>query len=169
MVPKAVMALVVAALASGPGVECDPLSHMAAHGKQRKRKHSGGERTGGKSKKPPAPWMTACHNSTSTGACPVSAIERHFEEHATMPIRYGSIDIIRHLPVLRRLASTVTSASELGVRYGIASWAIAAGAMDRLRAGGKFERYTAVDITRWVFLNTKRFSAAAAAAINERA
>lgn len=90
-------------------------------------------------------------SSHSPLACPVDMVEiveARYAEITAAPLKFGSIDIIKHLPVLRKFASNVTSVTELGVRNGIASWAIAAGIADRLASGQAFEAYTAVDITR---------------------
>ncbi len=89
--------------------------------------------------------------SQSPLACPidmVAILEARYMELITMPLKFGSLDIIKHLPVLRKFASNVTSITELGVRNGIASWALAAGIAQRLSSGQAFETYTAIDITR---------------------
>jgi hypothetical protein len=78
----------------------------------------------------------------------LGVIEARFAELTTMPMKFQSMDIIENLPVLRKFASNVTSINELGVRSGVASWALAAGVTDRLGQGQPFGAYTAIDITR---------------------
>jgi hypothetical protein len=88
-------------------------------------------------------------SSNNSSACPsIETMKAAFKEVLTMPIAAKSTDIHEHLQILRSYASKASSITELGVRHGVASWALALGAHDRISKGESFEFYTAADITR---------------------
>ena len=70
----------------------------------------------------------------------------------TIAAKYAALsttasDIHEHLPVIRAYVAAAATATEIGVRHGVASWAFAQGAVDRLDAGLPVT-YRAADITK---------------------